>query len=518
MAYTLEQTPTWAVALVCTVVVVISVIVERFIHWVGHKLKEKKQKPLFEALEKLKEELMLMGFMSLLLVVFQGKIINMCMPQKWEKFMLPCPHDPKAREKNAYGKPYRRRLLEEVGELVYQAASHNSRKLLDPHHMRRLAPKAEDCKVGEVHIISLDGLHQLHVFIFVLTCVHVGYSIFTVFLGFWKMRAWRGWEEETRTENYDSVAALRNAFKLKRTKTYVASTGRHPLSPASILSWIVSFFRQFGSAVVKSEYLTLRLGFIVTHNLTNKFDFHSYITRSLEDDFKTVIGISTPLWAFVVVFLLLNVHGWYTYFWIAYVPMILILVVGTKLQHIIQQLSLETAQSQGVIGVGIVKIRDSLFWFNRPQVLLSLIHFILFQNAFELAFFLWILTTFGFDSCIMGKAGPVIARLVLGTFVQILCSYSTLPLYALVTQMGSHYKKAIFQEKTAEAIIGWGQKAKERLHKHRHSDHGGEAGHAMTVRVPTEHHQQAAEVEEGERPLYIDPDSAAGNKNAPIFR
>ena len=28
-----------------------------------------------------------------------------------------------------------------------------------------------------------------------------------------------------------------------------------------------------------------------THNLTNKFDFHSYISRSLEDDFEVVIGI-----------------------------------------------------------------------------------------------------------------------------------------------------------------------------------------------------------------------------------
>ena len=71
----------------------------------------------------------------------------------------------------------------------------------------------------------------------------------------------------------------------------------------------------------------------------------------------------------------------------------MILLVGTKLQHIIQQLSLETAQSQGVIGVKIVEARDSLFWFNRPQILLSLIHFILFQNAFELAFFLWILVS-----------------------------------------------------------------------------------------------------------------------------
>ncbi|KAG0579808.1 hypothetical protein KC19_4G124800 [Ceratodon purpureus] len=446
--YNLEQTPTWAVAVVCTVVVVISVIAERFIHWVGHKLKEKKQKPLFEALEKLKEELMLMGFMSLLLVVFQGKIINICMPESWADFMLPCKYDPTVRDESAYAG--RRKLLAEMAEQVGNAVGSVHRKLLDPHHMRRLAPKAKACEAGKVHVISLEGLHQLHIFIFVLTCVHVGYSIITVFLGFWKMRSWRAWEEETRADDYDSVGALRKAFKLKRTKTYVASTGHHPLSPASLLSWLVSFFRQFGPwAVVKSEYLTLRLGFIVTHNLTNKFDFHSYIKRSLEDDFKVVIGISSPLWAFVIIFLLLNVYGWYTYFWIAYLPMLMILIVGTKLQHIIQQLSLETAQSQGVIGVGIVKVRDSLFWFNRPQVMLSLIHFILFQNAFELAFFLWIVTTFGFDTCIMGKSWAALARLVLGTAVQILCSYSTLPLYALVTQVQFFIREQLWLRRSA---------------------------------------------------------------------
>ena len=63
----------------------------------------------------------------------------------------------------------------------------------------------------------------------------------------------------------------------------------------------------------------------------------------------------------------------------------MILVVGTKLQHIIQQLALETAQSQGVIGENYVKARDSLFWFNRPQILLYLIHFILFQVHCQLS-------------------------------------------------------------------------------------------------------------------------------------
>ncbi|MFS8020382.1 hypothetical protein Hanom_Chr15g01414911 [Helianthus anomalus] len=42
---------------------------------------------------------------------------------------------------------------------------------------------------------------------------------------------------------------------------------------------------------------------------SSKFDFHKYIKRSMEDDFKAVLGISIPLWMFSIIFLLLNVHG-----------------------------------------------------------------------------------------------------------------------------------------------------------------------------------------------------------------
>jgi hypothetical protein len=35
MAYTLEETPTWAVAAVCTLIVLVSLIVERLINLVG---------------------------------------------------------------------------------------------------------------------------------------------------------------------------------------------------------------------------------------------------------------------------------------------------------------------------------------------------------------------------------------------------------------------------------------------------------------------------------------------------
>jgi hypothetical protein len=90
------------------------------------------------------------------------------------------------------------------------------------------------------------------------------------------------------------------------------------------------------------------------------------------------------------------------------------------------------------------------------------------QNAFELAFFFWLLYTFGFHSCMMGKTWMVLVRLAMGLFVQWLCSYSTLPLYALVTQMGTKLKHSIFEESTVNALHGWHHRAKVKHKKHKH--------------------------------------------------
>ncbi|KAK6150718.1 hypothetical protein DH2020_015650 [Rehmannia glutinosa] len=56
--------------------------------------------------------------------------------------------------------------------------------------------------------------------------------------------------------------------------------------------------------------MTLRNGFISVHLAPgSKFNFQKYIKRSLEDDFKIVVGVSPVLWGSFVVFLLLNVNG-----------------------------------------------------------------------------------------------------------------------------------------------------------------------------------------------------------------
>jgi len=65
----LQFTPTWVVALVCTVIVAVSFAVERSLHYLGKVLKKKNQKPLFEALQKIKEGFFLVFFVIVIIMI-----------------------------------------------------------------------------------------------------------------------------------------------------------------------------------------------------------------------------------------------------------------------------------------------------------------------------------------------------------------------------------------------------------------------------------------------------------------
>ncbi|CAL5387969.1 unnamed protein product [Camellia sinensis] len=455
---TLEQTPTWAVAVVCFVLVAISVVIEHIIHLVGEWLTKRNKKALYEALEKIKSELMLLGFMSLLLTVGQGPISGICVSKAIGATWHPC----SKRQENKYqgvtkkysGDNSRRNLLaflEDTGE--------NQRRVL-------ASPKDDKCGAkGQVPFVSTYGIHQLHIFIFVLAVFHVLYCLITLALGQAKMKKWKSWEMETRTTEYQFTHDPER-FRYTRETTF----GRRHLnfwSNSPILLWIACFFRQFVRSIAKVDYLTLRHGFIIAHlapqGQTN-FDFQKYIQRSLEEDFKVVVGISPLIWLFAVLFLLFNTHGLYSYLWLPFIPLMIILLVGTKLQVIITKMGLRIEERGGVVkGTPVVEPGDELFWFNRPRLLLYLIHFVLFQNAFQLAFFAWAWYEFGLRSCFHENVVDVVIRLTMGVVIQILCSYVTLPLYALVTQMGTTMKPTIFNEKVAKALRNWHYNAKKHI-------------------------------------------------------
>ncbi|KAL0452875.1 UNVERIFIED_CONTAM: MLO-like protein 1 [Sesamum latifolium] len=419
----LEYTPTWVVALVCTVIVAISLAAERILHFAGKYLLKKNQPSLFQALQKIKEELMLLGFISLMLTVFQDRISKICIPKHLMNHWLPC----------------NKQLDSSTSKHAKSTAHFEAFFFVLPPGSRHLLAAASDT-------------------------VTAGYCDA-------KIQQWRHWEDSIQKElnDDDDPEGGTKTDKITHVQDHAffrskfsSGIGRLPL-----FGWLISILKQFYGSVDKSDYRTLRRGFIRTHCRGNpKFNFYKYMIRALEKDFKKVVGISWYLWIFVVLFLLLNVYGWHAYFWISFVPLVLLVGVGAKLEHIMRQLAEEVAQKHtAVIGEPEVEPSDRHFWFHRPRIVLVLIHVVLFQNAFEIAVFFWMLFIFGFDSCIMGQIAFIIPRLVIGVFVQLLCSYSTLPLYAIVAQMGSSFNVAIFEEHIQAGLVGWAQKAKKNKQK-----------------------------------------------------
>ncbi|XWS55797.1 hypothetical protein CRYUN_Cryun09bG0031600 [Craigia yunnanensis] len=461
----LEQTPTWAVAVVCFMLILISIIIEYVIHLIGKWLTKRHKPALYEALEKIKSELMLLGFISLLLTVGQGSISDICISKTVGATWHPCskkhePESKKDKEKSSdLDENHQRRLL------IFLGSGDSDRRVLAASENDKCAAR------GKVPFVSEEGVHQLHLFIFILAISHVLYCITILALGRAKMRKWKAWEKETRTADYQ-FSHDPERFRFARNTTF----GRRHLSFWSrtpVLLWIVCFFRQFFRSVPKVDYLTLRYGFIIAHlapQSQTEFDFQKYIERSLEEDFKVVVGINPIIWFFAVLFLLFNTHGTYSYLWLPFLPLIIILLVGTKLQVVITKMGLGIQQREEVVkGTPVVQPGNEQFWFNRPHLLLYLIHFVLFQNAFQLAFLVWTLFEFGLKSCFHEKLENIIIRISMGILIQILCSYVTLPLYALVTQMGSTMKPTIFNERVANALRNWQQKAKKHIKHNRHS-------------------------------------------------
>ncbi|OVA11098.1 Mlo-related protein [Macleaya cordata] len=415
VARSLEETPTWAVAVVSFVLIGTSLIIEHSLHLLS-KFFSRKRKSLNQALYKIKSELMLFGFISLLLSVGQGPISKICIPKSVGDNFLPC------KEQTI------------PSDIVEESTCQDK---------------------GKISLVSKTGVDELQILIFTLALFHVLSCVLTSALGMAKMKRWESWEDETRTLDYlvsndprRFILAHQTSFAKRRLKCW----GDHPL-----LLWPVSFIRQFIGSVSKTDYFILRHGFITAHFAeANHFDFQKFLRRALDEDFQVVLT-----W---FIYFTLYYAGFYDYLWMPFLPLVMLLIVGTKLQVVITKMGVESRNESTVVrGTLLVKPNDDLFWFGRPQLLLHLVHCILFQNSFQLAFFAWTWYKFGFRSCFHRENEDIAIRISMGVLVQLLCGYVTLPLYALVTQMGSSMKKAVFTDRVIVGLHNWHMTAKRNV-------------------------------------------------------
>ncbi|KAJ6792051.1 MLO-like protein 9 isoform X1 [Iris pallida] len=420
--YSLESTPAWAVAAVCSVLIALALLIEHALHLLPLLFERRKRKTLNQALYHIESELRKLGFMSLLLTVAKNPISKICIPRSLAEQLLPC-----------------KKINLPVDEI-------------------------QSCRdKGKVSLISTESTEQVQTLIFVLAVFHVISCLMTFLLGDAKMNRWKSWEEHTHTTDFQLSYDPRRFVMARKT-----SFGKRHLnlwSDNPLFLWLVCSFRQFVSPVSKDDYYILRHGFLKVHfNNAVKFDFHKFIMRSLDHDFVVVVRISLWIWIYAMFFIVFTALEFHNRYWPCFIPLVILSVVGTKLEVIITTMCLKS--SQGVVVVpGTVSVTpdNNLFWFNKPEFLLHIIQFILVQNSFHLAFIIWSWYNFGLRSCFHTQVDDIILTIMVGLLVEFLCAYVTLPLYALVTQMGSSMKTSIFSDHIIEGLKNWHKTAKKNL-------------------------------------------------------
>ncbi|KAH9771076.1 MLO-like protein 1 [Citrus sinensis] len=373
---TLEYTPTWVVAAVCTVIVAISLGAERLLHYLGRYLKNKKQKSLFEALQKVKEELMLLGFISLLLTVFQNTISKICVHQDVLDNMLPCKRNKTAESE---GQNSHVTTTSHFQTFFSSSISGTAKRLLAEEESAA-SERGYCAQKNKVPLLSTEALHHLHIFIFVLAIVHVTFCVLTILFAGARIRQWKNWEDSIAKQDFDPEQVLKTKVTHVHQHAFIKEHFLGYGKDSALLGWMLSFFKQFYASITKADYVTLRLGFIMCIST-------GYIALNINTDFLLLTDLlNSPL-------------------------QLLLLAVGAKLEHVISQLAHEVAEKHIAIeGELVVQPSDQHFW----------------------------------------------------VFIQVLCSYSTLPLYAIVTQMGSSFKKAIFEENVQVGIVGWAEKVRRK--------------------------------------------------------
>ncbi|KAH9623408.1 hypothetical protein KSS87_002920, partial [Heliosperma pusillum] len=159
----LATTPTWAVATVIAAMIGTVFLFNNCIEMFGKWLDKRKRKPLVAALDKIKEELMVFGLMSLLLGHWSIFVAKICIKtSKFGSRVNPC--------------------IPETKIVQHIIVSNYSREGLTTFQNSEDHDLNPYCDEGYESFASYESIEQLHRLLFVLGVTHITYSSIAIAL------------------------------------------------------------------------------------------------------------------------------------------------------------------------------------------------------------------------------------------------------------------------------------------------------------------------------------------------
>ncbi|KAK6149956.1 hypothetical protein DH2020_017481 [Rehmannia glutinosa] len=226
-ATTLEHTATWAVATVCFILIAVSILIEHGLHLLAKYFGRKKKISIIHALNKIKSDLMLLGFISLLLTVCERPIANICIPKGVSESFLPC-----------------------------QSLTSDEKEEESKCHEQ-----------GKVSLMSRLGVQQLQMLIFFLAFFHVLSSFLTFSLGTAKIQG-------------GSNSLIKHPLE-----------GDILNSGVNIDCYVNFLRQFFGSVYKVDYFTLRHGFITAHFAEGSNFDFQKFLKRALEKDFQVVVGM-----------------------------------------------------------------------------------------------------------------------------------------------------------------------------------------------------------------------------------
>ncbi|KAK9811612.1 hypothetical protein WJX72_006963 [[Myrmecia] bisecta] len=235
------ETPTYFVAVVLFLFLAACLVFERTLHFLRKYLKKHNKHGLLAAVDCMATEVMLLGFVSLLLTALENDIAKICVPNTHDTTWIlagtlshcPCCMKQTRHLTECFLE------LQECGPGFCNCGGRNDTCLASeppPGHRHLLAEAGQASKVecdgylqktylecgnrpGMHPAVSVLAMHEIHLLLFFLAIIHITMSCLLAVMASWRVRSWRGWEvaddahakavRQTLDKHNDAVCQIR---------------------------------------------------------------------------------------------------------------------------------------------------------------------------------------------------------------------------------------------------------------------------------------------------------------------
>ena len=278
----LEETPQNRVVLILVGFVGFSLIIEHSLEWIVEHFEEQGREGMVEVIEKIKEEFLLVGVLSFVLVGCEETLFKGCVTKPFD-WWVPASHCPAiypnygssssaasgagSDNSSATSSAASSTASSAASSTASSASSSGSRRMLlaSSSSAAGSGGSGSDCiqffgDASYERMIDVNALHQVHLLIFFLAVGHVIASFITYYVARFTVQRWVAWEKIL-------VAGLKEEH---HHVTWTPKPGAGKLSNQMCVRHFVGWRLVF-CGMDSHTLLSLRRFYISRHGLTSKF-------------------------------------------------------------------------------------------------------------------------------------------------------------------------------------------------------------------------------------------------------